>query len=369
MNRRGFLRGAGVAGTAAVAAASAAASFPKPAISQNRIRWRMQTTWAANAPLLATGPDIFAQHVERASGGRLSVQVYAAGEIAPPFGVMDAVADGALDAGHGYPAFWVGKLPAIQFLSPVPFGLTTQEQNAWFDYGGGQEISDRIYAELGVKFFPSGNTSVQGAGWFNKELNSMADFSGLRMRIGGLAAKVLTSVGATPVQIPLGEVPQALQTGAIDGADFVGPYNDLAFGLHRVARYYYWPGCFEPCGVLDCFINLASWDALDDDLKEIVRGANALANQVVVSEFVAKNAQGLKSIQEDPNVEVKLFSAEVLKTLGEATRDVLAAEAEADPLSGEIYRSLMDFRRTVMPYTNISELAFMQSRLDLPDFG
>lgn len=367
MNRRGFMRGAGLAGTAAVAAAASA--FPKPALSQGRIRWRMQTTWAANAPLLATGPDIFAQHVERASGGRLSVQVFSAGEVTPPFGVMDAVADGALDAGHGYPAFWAGKLSAIQFLSPIPFGLTTQEQNAWFDYGGGQEITDRIYAQLGVKFFPSGNTSVQGAGWFNKELNSMADFNGLKMRIGGLAAKVLQAVGATPVQIPLGEVPQALQTGAIDGADFVGPFNDLAFGLHRVARYYYWPGCFEPCGVLDCFINLNSWEALDDDLKEIVRGANALANQVVISEFVAKNAQALKTIQDDPGVEVKLFSAEVLKTLGEATRDVLAETAQADDLSREVYESLTSFRRTVMPYTNISELAFMQSRLDLPDFG
>lgn len=367
MNRRGFLKSAGVAGTGAVAAA--VSSFPKPAISQDRKEWRMQTTWGKNSPLLSTGPDVFADFVSKASGGRLTVKVYAAGEIAPAFGVMDAVVDGALDAGHGYPPFWAGKLPAMTMLTPMPFGLTTQEQTAWFEYGGGQALADKIYSQLGVKFFPSGNTSVQGAGWLNKELDSMAAFEGLKMRIGGLGAQVLQAVGGSPVQMPLGEVPQALQTGALDGADFVGPYNDVAFGLHKVAKYYYWPGIFEPCGVLDCFININSWNALDDDLKEIVRGGNYVANQIVVSEFVAKNAEGLRTIQEAEGVEIKTFPDEVLKGLAEATKDVLASAAAADPLSKEVYDSLMAFRKLVMPYTNISEMEFMKARNLAPDFG
>jgi len=367
MNRRGFMKAAGVAGGGTLAAA--VSGLPRPAISQSRTEWRMQTTWGKNSPLLATGPEVFADFVSKASGGRLTVKVYAAGEIAPPFGVMDAVADGALDAGHGYPPFWAGKLPAMTMLSPVPFGLTTQEQNAWLAYGGGQELADRVYAELGVKFFPSGNTSVQGAGWLNKELDSMAAFSGLKMRIGGLGAKVVQAVGGTPVQIPLGEVPQALQTGALDGADFVGPFNDVAFGLHKVARYYYWPGIFEPCGVLDCFVNLSSWDALDDDLKEIVRGGNQVANQVVISEFVAKNAEGLKTIQEAEGVEVREFPDEVLAGLGEATRDVLSDTARGDPLAKELYDSIIAFRKLVMPYTNLSEMSFMRARTLAPAFG
>ncbi|SMF48682.1 TRAP-type mannitol/chloroaromatic compound transport system, substrate-binding protein [Tistlia consotensis] len=366
MNRRGFLRSAGVAGTGAVAAA--VSSFPKPAISAGKIEWRMEMTWAKNSPLLSTGPQVFADFVSKASGGRLTVKVYAAGEIAPPFGVMDAVADGALDVGHGYPPFWAGKLPAMTMLCPVPFGLTTQEQNAWFEYGGGLALADKVYSQLGVKFFPSGNTSVQGAAWTNKLLDSMAAFNGLKIRIGGLGAKVIQAVGGTPVQLPLGQVPQALQTGTLDGADFVGPFNDVAFGLHKVAKYYYWPGIFEPCGVLDCFINLNSWNKLDDDLKEIVRGGNYVANQVVISEFVAKNAEGLKTI-EASDAEIKIFPEEVLKGLGAATKDVLATAASADALSKEIYDSIMAFRKTVMPYTKISEFDFMRARMLAPDFA
>ncbi|MDF1748553.1 MAG: TRAP transporter substrate-binding protein [Alphaproteobacteria bacterium] len=366
MKRRDFIKTASTVGVVG----AAASAFATPAISQNRIEWKMQTTWRENSPLLWTGPKLVADYVSKMSDGRLTIKLYAAGEIAPPLQVMDVVADGGLEMGHGYPPYWAGKLPAMQFFTPLPFGITTQEQNAWFLYGGGQEIADKVYGELGVKFMPSGNTSVQSAGWFNKEINSIEDYQGMKIRSGGLGSKVLAKVGATPVQMPLGEVPQALQTNSIDGADFVGPFNDMAFGLHKVAKYCYWPGWMEPCGVLDCFINKAAWDGLSDDLKAIVEAANAMANNVVLSEFVAKNAQAYQTLQTEHGVKMQFLNDETLAVLGKVAGEVIIEASEADALSKEVYDSLMSFRKLVMPYTNTSELAFMKARnLDFPYGG
>lgn len=358
MDRRQFVKSAGLGLASGTAAASGLAA---PALAQGKIEWRMQMTWGKNTPLLVTGPQIVADYITKASDGRMTVKLYAAGDIVPPFQVIDAVADGTIEMGHGYPAYWAGKLPAMQFFTPVPFGFTTQEQNAWFAYGGGQELADEVYAELGVKFFPSGNTSVQGAGWFNKELNTIEDYQGLKVRSGGLGAKVLTEVGATPVQMPLGEVPQSLQSGAIDGADFVGPLNDLAFGLHKVAKYYYWPGWMEPCGVLDCMVNLTAWEALPDDLKEIVKGANAIANHAVLSEFVAKNGQALAQLKSE-GVEVRTLSDDVLAKLAETSAGVVRSVADSDPLAGKVYQSISTFLATIKPYTQISEGAYIANR-------
>lgn len=366
MKRRDFIKTASTVGVVG----AAASAFATPAISQNRIEWKMQTTWRENSPLLWTGPKLVADYVSKMSGGRLTIKLYAAGEIAPPLQVMDVVADGGLEMGHGYPPYWAGKLPAMQFFTPLPFGITTQEQNAWFLYGGGQEIADKVYGELGVKFLPSGNTSVQSAGWFNKEINSIEDYQGMKIRSGGLGSKVLAKVGATPVQMPLGEVPQALQTNSIDGADFVGPFNDMAFGLHKVAKYCYWPGWMEPCGVLDCFINKAAWDGLSDDLKAIVEAANAMANNVVLSEFVAKNAQAYQTLQTEHGVKMQFLNDETLAVLGKIAGEVIVEASEADALSKEVYDSLMSFRKLVTPYTNTSELAFLNARnLDFPYGG
>jgi len=359
MKRRDFLKAAGTAGVAGVAAAGLA----RPAIASGAIEWQMQATWAENSPLLWTGAKLVADMITRMSAGRMTVKLFAAGQIAPPLQLLDAVADGALEMGHGYPAYWAGKLPAMQFFSPLPFGVTTQEQNAWFRYGGGQELAEKVYGQLGVKFLPSGNTSVQAAGWFTKEINTLGDYQGLKIRSGGLGAKVLSAVGATPVQLPLGEVPQALQNGSIDGADFVGPMNDMAFGLYKSAKFCYWPGWMEPCGVLDCFINKAAWDKLPDDLKAIVEAANEMANSVVLSEFVAKNAQAYKTLQEEHGVKMAFLSDDVLTALGKASGEVIAQAGKADAQSTEVYESLMKFRKTVMPYTATTELAFIKARM------
>lgn len=358
MDRRQALRTATGGGLSTILAASAA-----PAFAQGRKELRMQMTWPKNSPALATGATTLAEFVSKATGGALTIKVYAASEIVPALQTMDAVASGTLHMGHGYPAYWGGKVPAINFLGPLPFGITSQEQNAWFEYGGGQALADKLYAKLGVKFFPSGNTSVQAAGWYNKEINSLADYKGKKIRAGGLGGKVLQAAGATPVQLALGEVPQALQSGAIDGADYVGPYNDMAFGLHKVAKYYYWPGWMEPCGALDCFVNLKVWEELSATEKEILRVGNEYANSRVLSEFVAKNAQAFQELVKVHKVQVRMLSDETIKGLGALAGDVIHAEAARDAESKEIFDSLTKFRAMVMPYTKIAEFEFMRARL------
>ena len=357
VNRRKALKIAGGGGLAAILAAGAA-----PAYSQQRKEWRMQMTWPKNMVGLSSTANLLADFVTKASGGTLSIRVFGAGEIVPAFQTMDAVANGTFQMGHGYPTYWAGQVPAVNFLGPLPFGITTQEQNAWLYYGGGLALAEKVYAKLGVKMFPSGNTSVQSAGWYNKEIKTVSDFKGLKMRVGGIGGKVMQALGATPISMALGEAPQAMQSGAIDAIEFVGPLNDMAFGLHKVAKFYYWPGWLEPCGMLDCFVNQAAWDALSAEHKEILRVGNIYANQMGLSEFVAKNAVAYNQLVGEHKVQVREFTDDTLRAIGETAYKVLEAEAAKDALSKEVFASIMKFRREAMPYTRISEFEFMRAR-------
>ena len=360
MQRRHLVKTLGVGGLAAGAAAS---TFPKPAISQNLRQWRLVTTWPANFPGLGTGANLLAELIGKMSDGRLTVQVFGAGEIVPAFESMDAVSSGTVEMGHGAPYYWQGKVNATAFIAAIPFGLTAQEQNAWFYYGGGQELADKVYAEMGAKFFPSGNTGVQMGGWFNKEMNSLADYQGLKMRIPGLGGKVVSAAGGTVVNLPGGEIPPALQSGSIDATEWVGPYNDLAFGLHRAARFYYYPGWHEPATVLDNFINLSAWNSLDDDLKAVVETANRAVNVSVLSEFVARNNDSLETLVNEHGVELRPFNEEILQGLGQLAGDVMSQEAAADPLSREVLDSLLAFRETSKAWAGVSEQPYMTARL------
>jgi TRAP-type mannitol/chloroaromatic compound transport system substrate-binding protein len=303
-----MLKGAAL-GTAAAAAASTLAA---PAISQGLMEWDMVTTWPPGFPGLGTGAELLAAYIGRASGGRLTVKVHSAGEIVPPFESIDAVGNGTVQMGHGAPYYWTGKIQAIQFLSALPFGLTTQEQNAWFAYGGGQALADRIYGELNCKFFAAGNTAAQMGGWYNREINSIEDFIGLKIRMPGLGGAVLKAAGATVVTIPGGEIPTAMASGDLDAVDWVGPYNDLAFSLYSHARYYYYPGWHEPSGPIDCFINLDAWNALPDDLKSVIEVAAHAADLMVQNEFVARNSDSLDSMVNDHDIDIRSFSDETL---------------------------------------------------------
>ena len=358
IKRRSFLKAAaGGAGATALAA-----GFGAPALAKDQIRWRMVTAWLPNFPGAGTAATLFARRIEAESDGRLSIQIYAAGELVPAFEAMDAVSRGTAQVGHGAPYYWKGKLTALQYLAAIPFGPTAQEQNAWFQFGGGQELADKLYGQLNCKFFPCGNTGVQMGGWFNREINSIGDFSGLKMRIPGLGGEVLRAAGATPDNLPLGEILPALQSGRIDATEFVGPYNDLALGLYRNARYYYYPGWHEPATCLDCFINLEAWSALSDDLKAIVEGAATQVNQLVLSEFVSRNGLALNILVNQHGVELRPFSRETLTALGQLSGEVLADLTASDAESAEVFSSLNAFRREHMGWSDISEHAVLSAR-------
>ena len=361
VKRRDFVTGAAAAG--ATGALAAASSFPKPAIAQGTFKWRMVTTWPKNFPGLGTGANLLAKMIGEMSEGRLEVEVYGAGEIVPAFESMDAVSSGTVEMGHGAPYYWKGKVPASQFIASLPFGLTAQEQNAWFYYGGGQELADKVYAEMGTKFFPSGNTGVQMGGWFNKEINSLDDYKGLKMRIPGLGGEVVKAAGGIVVNLPGGEIPPALQSGAIDATEWVGPYNDLAFGLYKSAKFYYYPGWHEPATVLDCFVNMKAWESLPADLQAVVEGANRAVNLAVLSEFQARNNDSLDVLINEHGVVLKKFPDEVLNGLGGLAGQVLTELADQDPMSREVLDSILDFRRKLIAWTKVSEQSYMTARL------
>jgi len=359
MKRRQFLSGAAVAG----ATAAAASTFAKPALAQDVREWRLITTWPKNFPGLGTGANLLAEYITKASEGRLKVTVFGAGEIVPAFEAIDAVGNGTVEMGHGAPYYWKGKVDATQYIAAMPFGLNAQEQNAWFQWGGGQELADKVYAELNCKFFPSGNTGTQMGGWFNKEMNTIDDYKGLKMRIPGLGGEVVKAAGANVVNLPGGEIPPALQSGAIDATEWVGPYNDLAFGLYKSAKYYYYPGWHEPATVLDNFINLDAWNALPDDLKAIVSQANTAVNQMVLSEFTARNNQALDTLRNKHNVDVRPFSDDILTGLGKLSGEVLRDLVSSNPLSQEVFESLIKFRTQSIAWSKFSESAFAQARI------
>ncbi len=355
MKRREFL-------TVATAGAVAAATFPTPALSQGRMEWRMVTTWPKNFPGLGTGANLLGEMITRGTDGRITVKVFGAGEIVPAFESINAVAGGTVEMGNGAPYYWKGKVPASQFIASLPFGLTAQEMNAWFQYGGGQELADKVYKELGCKFFPAGNTGVQMGGWFNKEINSPEDYKGLKMRIPGLGGEVVKAAGGNVVNLPGGEIPPALASGAIDATEWVGPYNDLAFGLYKSAKYYYYPGWHEPATVLDSFINIKIWEKLPSDLKAIVEAAHTAVNQLVLSEFVARNNDSLSQLINKHGVVLKKFPDSLLNRLGELSGQVINDLASKDPLSREVLDSILKFRKDAIAWSKLSEQTYLAAR-------
>jgi len=359
IRRRRFLKSASLTTAAGVAAASPLA---RPALSQGLRRWRLQTTWPKDFPGLGTGANKLAEFIATASEGRLTVEVYGADEIVPAFETLDAVIDGTIEMGHAAPYYWTGKLPATQFLASVPFGLNVMEQNAWLQLGGGQELADKIYRRLGTKFFASGNTGIQAGGWFNKEINSLEDYKGLKMRIPGLGGAVVEAAGASVVNLPGNEITTALSSGAIDATEWVGPYNDLAFGLYKSARYYYYPGWHEPATVLDNFIGLEAWESLSGDLQAVVAAANAFANAYVLNEFVANNTRSLDVLVGQHDVTLKKFPDRVLNGLGQLAGQIIAELAAADPLSREVMESISRFRGQSIAYAKVSDQAYYNAR-------
>ncbi|WP_455234602.1 TRAP transporter substrate-binding protein [Thiogranum longum] len=326
------------------------------------VKWKMVTTWPKNFPGLGTGANFMAELITRMSGGRIEVKVYGAKELVPAFEVFDAVSRGTAELGHGASYYWKGKSEAAQFFSAVPFGLTAGEMNAWLYHGGGMALWQETYEPFGLWPLASGNTGVQMAGWFNKEINSLEDLKGLKMRIPGLGGEVLARAGGTPVSLPGGELFTSLQSGAIDATEWVGPYNDLAFGLYKAAKYYYYPGWHEPGTTLECMVNKKAYEALPEELQVIVTNAARVANQDMYAEYIARNNQALQTLVKEHHVDVRKLPDEVIAHLRELSEKVVAEVAEKDALSQRVYASFQAFRDQVVQWQNISERAYLNAR-------
>ena len=332
------------------------------AMDQQVYKWKMVTTWPKNFPGLGSAAENFAKFVGEMSNGRLQVHVYGAGELVPPFEVFDAVSQGVADAGHGAAYYWKGKVPASVFFTAIPFGMTAQEMNGWFHYGGGEALWRELYEPFNLVPFSGGSTGVQMAGWFNKELNSPEDLKGLKMRIPGLAGEVFTRAGGSSVRIAGGELYTSLETGVIDAAEWVGPFNDLTLGLHQVAQYYYYPGWHEPGAMLEIIVNQSSLERLPDDLQAIVKIAARAANQDMLDEFTARNNAALKELEEVHGVELRRLPDSVLEALAVASEEVIGELVAKDPMAKKIYDSFSSFYGGVRAYHQISERAYINAR-------
>lgn len=329
--------------------------------SQTQYRWSLVTTWPKNFPVLGTSVEQLARQVETMSAGRLQIHVYAANEIVPATGVFDAVSAGSVEMGHAASYYWRGKVPAAQFFTTIPFGMNAQESNGWLFHGGGLELWREVYAPFNLVPFPGGNTGVQMAGWFNREINSRNDLRGLKMRIPGMAGEIFNRAGGSAVNIPGGELYTALQTGVIDAAEWVGPVNDLAFGFPQIARNYYYPGWQEPGSTLEFLINKKAWDSLPRDLQAIIEAATRSMNQDMLDQFTANNMLALQQIQER-GVQLRRFPDEVIQHFYDISQQVYAEQAAADPVFKKVYESYHNFQQRIRAYHDITELDYYKVR-------
>jgi len=358
MKRRDFVKKAGagslLAGSMVVA--------PVIATGAEKYKWKMVTTWPKNFPGLGTGANNLAKLITEMSGGRIDVKVYGAKELVPAFEVFDAVSRGTAEMGHGAAYYWKGKSEAAQFFAAVPYGLTAQEMNGWLYHGGGMALWEQIYDRFNLVPAAAGNTGVQMGGWFNKEIKSLGDLKGLKMRIPGLGGEVLKRAGGTPVNLPGGELYTSLQSGAIDATEWVGPYNDLAFGLYKAAKYYYYPGWHEPGTTLEAMINKEAFNKLPKDLQSIVLNACKVANQDMLAEYTARNNTALHTLVNQHKVDIRQFPDEVLAKLRQLSDEVVAEVAAKDKLTKQVYESFRTFRDQVMEWHKVSEQSFLRAR-------
>jgi TRAP-type mannitol/chloroaromatic compound transport system substrate-binding protein len=371
MDRRKFVKNAGIAGLAGTAGLLVACDKPTAAVDcpkggdaapAETVEWKMVTTWPRDFPGLGTGANYLARIIGEMSGGRLTVKVFGGNELVPPFEVFDAVQRGTAELGHGSAYYWKGKIPVAPFFSTVPFGLTGAELNGWFYHGGGLELYQEAYAPFGVIPWPIGNSSTQMGGWFNREINSVEDLKGLKMRIPGFGGEVLMRVGGTPVSIPGAEVFTALQNGTIDATEWVGPMNDLAFGLFRAAKYYYYPGWHEPGTALEGIVNAEAYAALPEDLQAIVKYACQAANTDMYAEFEAHNGDALRSLVEEHGVELRPFPDDVLAELKRVSSELMEEQAMADEMSGKVWASLKNYFEKVRASTAVGSQYLVNHR-------
>ena len=359
MRRRELLTGASAL---AVAGCAQEQSQSAQSIGNETFNWKMVTTWPPNFPGMGTGVARLVEQIEIASGGRLKIKVFAAGELVPAFEVFDTVSRGSAEMGHGASYYWKGKAEAAQFFTAIPFGMSFMEMNGWLYYGGGLELYRELYADFNLVPYPAGNTGVQMGGWFNREINSLSDLKGLTMRIPGIGGEALKRAGGTPVTLPGAEIFTALKTGSIDATEWVGPYNDMIMGLHEAARYYYYPGWQEPGPNLECIVNQDALNSLPKDLQMIVEIACAALNDQMTAEFSARNAEYLAQLERDTNIELRPFPSEVIQQLRALSEELINELVARDPRSAKVYESFDAYRKQAERWSAISEQAFLNTR-------
>ncbi|MEM6712929.1 MAG: twin-arginine translocation signal domain-containing protein [Pseudomonadota bacterium] len=355
MDRRSFLK-AGAVGAAAMPLAT-------PAIAQGITEWKLVTAWPKNLPGPGVAAQMLADRITALSSGRLEVKLFAAGELVPGRGVFDAVSEGTAEIYHAVPAYWGSKSRGILLFGSQPFGLRADEQFGWLFHGGGQALYDEIYARFNLKPFLCGNSGPQWGGWFREEINSVDDMRGLKYRTTGLASEMHSKMGMAVQAMGGGDLFQALQTGALDAGEFIGPWTDTALGFYQVAKNYYWPGVGEPSSAEECAVNMDAFNALPDDLKQSVAIAAESLYNPVWTEYTTKHAEALKNLVANEGVIVRRFPDDVIEAMGVAASEVIdELRQDDDELVRRIVESFIAYRDSVGGYMTYADAGQMNAR-------
>lgn len=321
------------------------------------VRWRMATSWPKSLETIFGGAETVCQRISEMTEGRFTIDPFAAGEIVPGLQVLDAVQEGTVECGHTAAYYYVGKNPALGFGTSVPFGLNAQQQNSWLYHGGGLDAMNKIYADFGVVSFPAGNTGAQMGGWFKREIKSVSDLNGLKMRIPGLGGEVMSRLGVNVQVLPGGEIFLALDRGAIDAAEWVGPYDDEKLGLNKAAQYYYYPGWWEPGSMLEVQVNRAAWDQLPKEYQEVLKTATYEANLNMLAQYDALNGEALKRLVEG-GTQLVAYTPEILQAAQQAAFELYEEQASQNAAYKEVYDNWKSFREGVYGWNKINELSF-----------
>ncbi len=355
MDRRSFIKKAGATGAGAVAAGALAA----PAIAQEnpKISWRMTSSFPKSLDTIFGGADDVAKHVAAATDGNFKIQTFAAAEIVPALEAADAVSSGTVEAAHTCSYYFVGKDPTYAIGTAIPFGLNGRLTNAWYYEGNGNTLMNEFYATQGIYALPAGNTGAQMGGWFRKEINTLDDLKGIKMRIAGIAGQVMSKVGVIPQQIGGGDIYPALEKGTIDGAEWVGPYDDLKLGLHKVAKYSYYPGWWEGGPTVHAFFNLEKWNSLPKHYQAALTDACAYANTNMMAKYDMKNPGSLKQLVAE-GATLRPFSQEIMEACFQASMDLYKDLSSKNQYFKKIYEDQAAFKRDAYLWMQLSEYTF-----------
>ncbi len=387
MERREFLRGvaAGLLGGTTLYLGACAATTTEegadggdgaeegaqaPAQQQETVDWQMTTSWPESLDTIHGGAITVSERCAALTGGRFNIEVFQAGEIVPGLEVLDAVQQNTVQSGHTASYYYVGKDPTLAFATAVPFGLNAQQQNAWLYYGGGMEALEPVFRNFGIAAFPAGNTSAQMGGWYNREVNTVEDMQGLKFRIPGLGGRVMERIGVSVQVLAGGEIFLNLETGAIDAAEWIGPYDDEKLGLQDAAEFYYYPGWWEPGPTLDAYVNIEEWERLSPEFKEIFSSACYHANIDMLAKYDARNRAALQRLI-DGGTQLRAYSDEILRAARDASFELYEEFAEDSETFASVFEGWQTFRNNIFAWHSINEWSFAnfveQEEVDVGD--